>query len=101
MAKLLEEDYPELFHYTGISGLEGIIKSQTLWATHALFMNDTTELSEFKERLRDILRPAIEGFIAKMSNNPAARSSIEKHGGGKRVLEQYIKFYNDMYDILY
>lgn len=98
MAKLLEEDYPELFHYTGISGLEGIIKSQTLWATHALFMNDTTELSEFKGKLHGILRPVIESFIAKMSDNSAARSLIEKHGGHKEILEKYIQFIDRMYE---
>lgn len=98
MAKLLEEDYPELFHYTGISGLEGIVKSQTLWATHALFMNDTTELREFKGRLHDILRPAFESFTAKMYDNPTAHSIIDQHGGYKNAIDEYMTFYNHMYE---
>ena len=60
MPKLLEEEHPELYHYTSISGLEGILKSQMLRATHAAYLNDTTELSAFKERLPGILAPAVE-----------------------------------------
>jgi hypothetical protein len=30
----------ELYHYTGIHGLKGIVESQTLWATHYKYLND-------------------------------------------------------------
>jgi hypothetical protein len=39
----IAESHPELFHYTGLQGLTGILTSQTLRATHALNLNDKTE----------------------------------------------------------
>jgi hypothetical protein len=44
-----------LFHYTNAAGLVGIIKTQTLFATHANFLNDSTEC----RILRDILKPRL------------------------------------------
>lgn len=63
MATSIAETHPELFHYTGIGGLEGIVKSQTLWATHAAFSNDATEIRAFEARLPQILRPAVERLL--------------------------------------
>ncbi len=45
-----------LFHYTTASGLIGIVSSQTLWATHAQFLNDTAEC----QLLTKLLTPQIE-----------------------------------------
>jgi hypothetical protein len=44
-----------LFHYTTAAGLLGIVKTQTLWATHANFLNDTAEC----RLLTSLLGPAI------------------------------------------
>jgi hypothetical protein len=48
---LLEEDlaekYPEVTHYTNAVGLHGILNSQTIWATHANFLNDHDEVELF------------------------------------------------------
>ena len=33
-----------LFHYTSVAGLLGIAKSKSLWASHALYMNDPQEI---------------------------------------------------------
>src|ERR1039458_1281657 len=33
-----------LFHYTDVSGLHGILNTAQLWATHAAYLNDRTEL---------------------------------------------------------
>jgi len=35
---------PELFHYTNVEGLHGIIKSNRIWASSALYMNDSSEV---------------------------------------------------------
>jgi hypothetical protein len=50
----------ELYHYTGIQGLKGIVESQTLWATHYKYLNDSQEIIHFRDRLPGILRPAIK-----------------------------------------
>ena len=41
------EKYPGLMHYTTGAGLTGIISTDCLWASRALFLNDTTEMAHF------------------------------------------------------
>jgi hypothetical protein len=50
MSKLLADEHPQLFHYTSAAGLDGIIRSQTLWATHYAYLNDATEIRHFLEK---------------------------------------------------
>lgn len=41
-----DSDLPEtLYHYTDIRGVQGIWEKGELWATSALFLNDTSESS--------------------------------------------------------
>ncbi len=53
----------ELYHYTGIHGLKGIVESQTLWATHYKYLNDAEEIRHFRDRLPDILRPVFKNIF--------------------------------------
>jgi hypothetical protein len=76
----------ELFHYTGIAGLEGIIRDRTLWATHANFLNDSMELKIFKERLQNLLHPKVKEIIENMAPNPANEGHIAKMGGIDSVI---------------
>ncbi len=50
-----ENNSEEVFHYTTNAGLLGILDSQCLWATHYKFLNDTSELSLFKDKLVSFL----------------------------------------------
>jgi len=54
----------ELYHYTGIDGLKGIIESQTLWATHYKYVNDTEEVIHFRDRLPQFLRPVFKKIFS-------------------------------------
>lgn len=45
--KQLAEDHPQLFHYTNAVGLDGILRSQTLRATHYGYLNDVEEIRHF------------------------------------------------------
>lgn len=45
--KQLAKDHPQLFHYTNAAGLEGILRSQTLRATHYRYLNDIEEIRHF------------------------------------------------------
>ncbi|MDY6957205.1 MAG: hypothetical protein SVO96_10100 [Pseudomonadota bacterium] len=47
MAQSIAERHPELMHYTTVNGLEGIVTSGCLWATHAAFLNDSEEIHHF------------------------------------------------------
>lgn len=89
MTALLAEEHPELFHYTGISGLEGIIKSQSLWATHSSFLNDPTEINAFKVRLPGILRPEVIKAVNELNRIAADRVLIGLQGGIAKVIEEF------------
>lgn len=51
---------PKLFHYTDARGVLGILDSQQLWATHALYLNDTTEIRYTEELVEEIYLSLIE-----------------------------------------
>lgn len=53
----------ELYHYTTTNGLKGIIENQTLWATHHAHLNDHQEIIHFKNRLPEIIEPAVEEIM--------------------------------------
>ena len=42
----------ELYHYTNIYGLFGIITNKSLWLTRSDFLNDSTEITYFNESNR-------------------------------------------------
>jgi Protein of unknown function (DUF2971) len=87
METAIAERPSELFHYTGIGGLEGIVKSQTLWATHAAFTNDSTELRVFSEKLPGILRPVVEiGLAELVRQNQSRQALIDEHGGTENAI---------------
>ncbi len=44
-----------LYHYSSAEGLLGIIQSRQLWATNALYLNDTSEISDALEVFRSEL----------------------------------------------
>lgn len=74
--------YPELFHYTSPAGLEGILRTQTLWATHAAFLNDVTELGLFPERLPEFLRAHVESALrVRAASSDALLSELNQEGG--------------------
>ena len=54
----------ELYHYTSIHGLKGIVESQTLWATHYKYLNDAEEIMHFRDRLPDILCPVFKNLFS-------------------------------------
>lgn len=56
----LADEHPQLFHYTSAAGLDGIIRSQTLRATHYAYLNDTEEIRHFlKKKLPEIFEKII------------------------------------------
>jgi hypothetical protein len=49
------KDELQLYHYTTIKGLKGIIENRSLWLTHTSTLNDPTELKYGKELIISIL----------------------------------------------
>jgi len=63
MPQSVSDVHHELYHYTTTNGLKGIIENQTLWATHHAHLNDHQEIIHFKNRLPEIIEPAVEEII--------------------------------------
>lgn len=69
--QIVSEAYPELHHYTTVTGLSGILDSLSLHATNAAYSNDSTEIQLFfRERLAKILE---SGIRAELESNPRLR----------------------------
>lgn len=47
--KDLLNDFPELYHYTNLTSLREIVKTNSLWATHFWGLNDLMEIKIFRE----------------------------------------------------
>lgn len=45
-----------LFHYTDIGAVESIVRLKKLWLTHMEFLNDSMELLEGTERIKQALK---------------------------------------------
>jgi hypothetical protein len=77
----------ELYHYTGIHGLKGIVESQTLWASHYRYLNDAEEVVHFQERLPRILKPVFINLLRDFSPL-GKRALMNQYGTIENALEQ-------------
>ena len=59
---------PELFHYTNLGALKGILASNELWATSAFHLNDSSEMQNLWPLLEDPMREAFERRIVSDRN---------------------------------
>ena len=46
----------ELFHYTSMEGLKGVVAGKTLWATNIEFLNDTTEFRHGEKVVQAVVK---------------------------------------------
>jgi hypothetical protein len=74
-------EHPELHHYTTRAGLEGIVTSQTLWATHYDDLNDTTEVTHLRNRLRPELIERFQAILRRRRINAEIDAAIRETGG--------------------
>lgn len=76
------EVYKKLYHYTTWEGLQGILETQTLWATNSKFLNDHSEIVLFRDKLISLIHPhvrkAFEILIKQSSHN---EQKINNEGG--------------------
>jgi hypothetical protein len=64
MSEKLWKKHKELMHYTSASGLQGIVTSKKLWASHTSFLNDTEEVEGFFTRVLPVfIKPELERYI--------------------------------------
>ena len=85
--KKVSEEYKRLYHYTTWEGLMGILKEQTLWATHYRFLNDASEIVLIKNKLLEFISPIIRKEyqrLIKKSNE--IKVAIDNSGGMEAVI---------------
>ena len=81
--------YPELYHYTTITALQGILNSNTLWATRATHLNDSSEMTilwpVLEEKCVVYLRQFADEYLRHF---PEDRDKFEALGGASRVADK-------------
>lgn len=68
ISRIYPQSANEIFHYTNLGGLQGIIKNKNIWATHYQYLNDKGEFEFGKELVCNWLNQAQE----KETNNEIA-----------------------------
>lgn len=63
--------YPSVYHYTNDGGLDGILQTKSIWATHYRFLNDAKELLAFIE--------ALQHFLAFIDGIPLEQQEAQRH----------------------
>lgn len=62
-----------LFHYSSLKGLHGIVTSKSIWATHYMFLNDSTEytygIGLAKNMLKKVIKEESKNFCCKLSSD--------------------------------
>ena len=98
----VSEEYRTLYHYTTWEGLQGILRSQTLWATKYKFLNDYSELVFFKNKLISLATPYARKNVENiMERLPSARRLVKEKGGiGKVVRHEAEALINAQYGAL-
>lgn len=96
----ISEEYQSLYHYTSYKGLEGILKTQTLWATHYKYLNDAQELIHAKIILKALLKPKMTEIVTEGGEREKElKELIDLSGGSEKFIEQECeKFIKTMYE---
>lgn len=84
----LRSVHPELFHYTGRVGFEGIAKTNTLWATHFRSLNDDAEVSTLKPLLIDAVASVFDQQVKK--RNRGIRNRYYHKGGSASQAKRFV-----------
>lgn len=81
--KKTSEIYKNVYHYTDWQGLNGILNSQTLWATNYQHLNDKKEIKLFmEEHLPEYLKPYLEQeYLRILYADEKARNNFFKNKG--------------------
>jgi hypothetical protein len=94
MQRFVQDAHPEIMHYTSAAGLTGIIRSQSLWATHSAFLNDSTEIELFFDtRLAKVLE---SGIRAELIESPDLRVLPEFAKSPQEADAAIVRYAQDM-----
>jgi len=74
-------EHPELHHYTDAGGLEGVVRSNTLWATHYDDLNDSTEIIHLRSFLHAELTARFRQIIKRLRVRSKVNRAVISAGG--------------------
>lgn len=77
----VSDKHDVVYHYTTAAGLEGILKSQTLHATHYKYTNDASEMRSIASKLCQLATPGFRAAYEELAQDKRKRDHIEGHGG--------------------
>lgn len=96
MSVPIADAYPMLWHYTTAAGLDGILKSQQLWATDFRYLNDAEELRGFFERkLPCLIYKGIDEGICKIAHLPRYQEMLKDAGGDDNIRKDLFEWLHD------
>lgn len=74
--------HPELHHYTSVAGLEGIVRTGTLWATYFEDLNDSSEVVHLQTPLTSAMELRYrQGLIRWRGDSLERRRYVDQAGG--------------------
>ena len=84
---------PVLFHYTGSEALTGIVSTNQLWATNAVFMNDQSEIWHTASLLATVLEEPINEAQLLGADESCLKLAQESMLTVLRYLHNYVEAY--------
>lgn len=84
----LKAEQPELFHYTGRDGLEPIVKTNTLWATHFRQLNDEAEITTLRSQLIKTMATVLDMEVKR--HNAGVRNHYFQLGGAGPIARDFV-----------
>lgn len=83
-------NHPELYHYTTINGLTGILSSNCLRATSFRYLNDKSEVFRLKLALKEMLLPKVADHLRnRCKQSFRTREKVRRLGGLPYVPEKH------------
>ena len=87
----VSEENERLYHYTTWDGLVGILKNQSLWATHHRFLNDYSDTILLKDKLIELARSIVhheyQNIIDGHPNRQQIMKNIDINGGFEALVD--------------
>lgn len=95
------EEHAEVYHYTTVSGLNGILGTGTLHATYFPFLNDAKEIYQIKPRIEQVAIPIMTRvYETAAAANETRRKKMEEAGGIPYLAEHdALKTVASLYDV--
>ncbi|MBL4691890.1 MAG: DUF2971 domain-containing protein [Magnetovibrio sp.] len=86
------EKHDTLYHYTSMEGFIGIMDTQSLWATHYLNLNDSSEFSRLAPILTKLLVPTAKQVVKDLlsKGDLAIKREIKKYGNCHAFVQRVV-----------